>query len=245
MTRSLKKAKSKQHESHSTLSLLRFGSISPLHGLSNLRPLWVTIAFWCGAILLIVAALATQDIGSRMAAVGSSVIVALYCCLGMMPVLVQLGFYHLETRLVAAHEAPWWRYDLDRPVLFLRSVCGADLPRNINSSDSCRRKTQARTRWSISTGEIDGTWNPNQEGQLWGNVLLSPSPIPKTKGVTPGPHSPERSIHDRSHVPGSDWKIGAPAQAHEALSRHAAAADCDGCKDFSNSFTSGHPECTE
>ena len=68
---------------------------------------------------MIVAALATQDIGSRMAAVGSSVIVALYCCLGMMPVLVQLGFYHLETRLVAAHEAPWWRYDLDRPVLFL------------------------------------------------------------------------------------------------------------------------------
>ena len=93
-----------------------------LSDLPNLQPVWVTAALWSGAILLLVASLIARDFGSRLAAVGSCIILARYCCLAVLLILVQLGYYHFETRLVASHEAPRWRYTLDKPILILLLV---------------------------------------------------------------------------------------------------------------------------
>lgn len=91
-------------------------------GWPDLRPLWVTFAFWCGAISLICAtALATRGAGDSFAAIGSGIIVALYACLVSLPVLVRLGYYHPQYRLVAAPSGALgrWRFVLDKPVLCL------------------------------------------------------------------------------------------------------------------------------
>ena len=90
-----------------------------LSGLPNRQPTWFTAALWCGAILLLAASLVVWDLGSRLAAVGSGIIVALYCCLLVLPILARLGYYHIETRLVAMSEPPRWRFDLDKPMLTL------------------------------------------------------------------------------------------------------------------------------
>ncbi len=90
-----------------------------LSGLPNFQPTWFTAALWCGAILLLAASLIVRDFGSRLAAVGSGIIVALYCCSLVLPILARLGYYHVETRLVAMPEPPRWRFDLDKPMLIL------------------------------------------------------------------------------------------------------------------------------
>ena len=51
-----------------------------LSGLPNLQAGWVTAALWVGAILLLAASLIVREFGSRLAVVGSSIIVALYSC---------------------------------------------------------------------------------------------------------------------------------------------------------------------
>jgi hypothetical protein len=95
-------------------------AIAPIiSGVPNSRSAWVTTAFWCGAILLIVAALGTHDLVNNSALIGSSVIVALYGCLAMMPILARRGYYHRETGLVAMCEPPRWRFVFDKPVLVL------------------------------------------------------------------------------------------------------------------------------
>ena len=101
------------------LSALYMAIAPTISGVPSLRSAWVTTAFWCGAILLMVAALGTHDLVDNSALIGSSVIVALYGCLAMMPILARLGYYHLETRLVAMREPPRWRFVFDKPVLFL------------------------------------------------------------------------------------------------------------------------------
>ena len=90
-----------------------------LSGLPNLQPTWFSAALWCGAILLLATSLILRDFGSRLAAVGSGIILALYCCFLVLPILARLGYYHIETRLVAMPEAPRWRYDLDKPMLIV------------------------------------------------------------------------------------------------------------------------------
>ena len=95
-----------------------------LSGMPNLQPTWFTAALWCGAILLLAASLIVRDFGSRLAAVGSGIIVALYCCSLVLPILARLGYYHIETRLVAMIEPPRWRFDLDKPIFILLLISG-------------------------------------------------------------------------------------------------------------------------
>jgi hypothetical protein len=82
-------------------------------------PHWITIAFWCAAIPMIAAAAETRAFGDRPAVIGSSIIIAIYGYFAMAPILLRLGYYHLEYRLVSVREFPRWRYELDKPVLLL------------------------------------------------------------------------------------------------------------------------------
>src|SRR5690348_6750920 len=92
-----------------------------ISSLPNSGPAWVSVAFFGGGLLLIVAALVGTRFGSRMAAIGSGIIVGLYCWSVTVMFLIRLGYYHMETRLVAVQESAIdrWRLALDRPVLFL------------------------------------------------------------------------------------------------------------------------------
>jgi len=98
-------------------------ALAPSMGsLPNSRPAWVTVACFSGAISLIVAAvLGTRSVGGYVAAIGSGTILALYCCNAAVLILIRLGYYRFQTRLVAGHEslADRWRFVLDRPVLYL------------------------------------------------------------------------------------------------------------------------------
>lgn len=98
-------------------------SLAPMvSGLPDARPPWVILGFWCGTIFLIAAAvLGARGLGSRFAAIGSGVVVALYGCLVIIPMLSRLGYYHPQTHLVAAQEGALdrWRFVLDKPVFFI------------------------------------------------------------------------------------------------------------------------------
>jgi len=79
-----------------------------LSELPNLQAGWVTAALWVGAILLLAASLIVRDFGSRLAIFSSSIRVALYSCFMILPIVARLGYYHVESRIVATHEVPTW-----------------------------------------------------------------------------------------------------------------------------------------
>lgn len=64
----------------------------------NSSPAWVSVAFFSGALCLIVAACAGKRLESRVAAIGSGIIAGLYCWSATIMILIQLGCYHVETR---------------------------------------------------------------------------------------------------------------------------------------------------
>lgn len=90
-----------------------------LSALPNRQPLWLQTGFWSAAILLILSAFGTGSSGGRLALLGSSLVIAVYCCAALTLFLARIGYLHFRTRLVAAPEFPRWRLTLDKPVLFL------------------------------------------------------------------------------------------------------------------------------
>jgi hypothetical protein len=94
-----------------------------LSDMPNSRPAWVTAALWSGAVFLLVSCLVTRKTGTRLAAAGSGIIVALYAVFLRVPILIRYGCYH-EVRLVATHEAPRWGYTFDKPMLVLLLASG-------------------------------------------------------------------------------------------------------------------------
>lgn len=90
-----------------------------LSALPNRQPVWLQTGVWSAAILLIVSAFGTGSFSGRLALVGSSLVIAVYCCSAFALFLARIGYLHFRTQLVAAPEFPEWRLTLDRPVFFL------------------------------------------------------------------------------------------------------------------------------
>jgi Na+/H+ antiporter NhaD/arsenite permease-like protein len=114
-----------------------------LSDMPNSRPAWVTAALGCGAVLLLASCPVTRKTGSRLAAAGSGIIVALYAVFLIVPILIRYGYYHHEVRLVATHEAPRWRYTFDKPMLILLLASGlisfcVALPSLLPANDGAR-----------------------------------------------------------------------------------------------------------
>src|ERR1700736_2942881 len=104
------------------ISALYMALVPMLSDIPNLRPAWFTVSIWLGAIFLILASLhRIQSRASRLAVIGSCFIVALYGCQAIMPLLIRLGYYRVEDRLVASHQSAFdrWRFILDRPVFYI------------------------------------------------------------------------------------------------------------------------------
>ena len=62
----------------------------------NSSPAWVSVAFFSGGLCLLAAACSGKRSGSRLAAIGSGVIVALYCWSATIMILIRRGTFTLR-----------------------------------------------------------------------------------------------------------------------------------------------------
>lgn len=91
-----------------------------ISGVPRFRPIWA-IGVVCAAAVLFGGAifLAKRPLGYGLALAGSLCILSLRVC----EVLVRLGYFRVEYRLVAlSQDIPRWRFEFDKPVFVLLQI---------------------------------------------------------------------------------------------------------------------------